>query len=189
MAKPMIGTKIAVLVASGFDEPDLTATQRALIDSGASVRIISSDHGLVNGWDGDNWGHNYAIDAQLNTALGVDYDGLIIPGGRRSADKLKLTAHAKRFIGSFMASMKPVACMNDGLLLMAYTGLISGRTVAGPEEVCRVPAEGAGAAWSENAICMDGALLTGVTGTQGRGAYVEAMIAHFVENAVYDQAA
>lgn len=70
MVKSMTGFKIAVLAANGFDEKDLTLAQRALVDAGASVKIVSTDQGLVNGWDGRGWGHNYAVDAQINTALG-----------------------------------------------------------------------------------------------------------------------
>lgn len=113
--KNLTGTKIAILAANGFDEADMIAAQRTLAAAGASVRLISSDNGLVNGWDGKGWGHNFPVDAALNTALGVDYDGLVVVGGQRSHDKLKLTAHTKRFIGSFMAAQKPIVAMGEAL--------------------------------------------------------------------------
>ncbi len=111
--KTLLGNKVAILAANGFDEADMIAAQRALAAAGATVRLVSSDNGLVNGWDGKGWGHNFPVDAALNTALGVDYDGLVIIGGQRSYDKLKLTAHTKRFIGSFMTAQKPVVAMGD----------------------------------------------------------------------------
>lgn len=111
--KTLLGTKIAILAANGFDEADMIAAQRALTQAGATMRLVSSDNGLVNGWNGQGWGHNFAVDAPLNTALGVDYEGLVVIGGERSLDKLKLTAHTKRFIGSFLAAQKPVVAMGE----------------------------------------------------------------------------
>lgn len=116
--KTLLGNKVAILAANGFDEADMIAAQRALVAAGATMRIVSSDNGLVNGWDGKGWGHNFPVDAQLNTALGVDYDGLVIIGGQRSYDKLKMTAHTKRFIGSFMMAQKPVVAMGDSADVM-----------------------------------------------------------------------
>lgn len=111
--KSLTGQKIAILAANGFDESDMIAAQRALVAAGAAMRLVSSDNGLVNGWDGKGWGHNFPVDAALNTALGVDYDGLVIVGGQRSFDKLKMTAHTKRFIGSFMMAQKPIVAFGD----------------------------------------------------------------------------
>lgn len=111
--KSLTGQKIAILAANGFEEADMIAAQRALVASGATMRLVSPDNGLVNGWDGKGWGHNFPVDAALNTALGVDFDGLVIVGGQRSFDKLNMTAHTKRFIGSFMLAQKPVVAFGD----------------------------------------------------------------------------
>ncbi len=159
MAKRLQSMKMAVLMANGFNERDFTAIQKAMIEQGASLRIVSTDPGLVNGWDGKGWGHNYAVDAQLNSALGIDYDALIIPGGQRSFEKLKLTAHSRRFIGSFLASMKPVFCMGDAVQLLAHTDQLSGKTISAPEEKKAV-VEAAGAKISDQPVTNDGILLT-----------------------------
>lgn len=186
--KSMLGLKIAILAANGFDEKDLTLAQRALVDAGASVKIISTDQGLVNGWDGRGWGHNYAVDAQINTALGVDYDALVLPGGQRSLDKLKLTAHTKRFIGSFMAAIKPVAVMGDALQLMAGAQQLATRKVSGPQS-CREMVENTGASWSEETVCIEGALISGACDSETRENFVSTMVAHFETNMVMPEAA
>ena len=174
MSKSMIGVKIAVLAANGVDQHDLTAVQKAFTAKGAAVRLISPDQGLVNGWDGSNWGHNFAVDAQLNTALGVDYDALIIPGGQRSMDKLRLTAHTKRFVGSFMAAMKPVGVMGDALQIMAATEQLPGKKVAGPD-MMKDTAVNAGAFWEDQTVCQDANLMTSQTGESARNALIENM--------------
>ena len=160
MAKALQSQKIAVLMSNGFNENEFLLMQKALIEQGASLRIVSTDSGLVNGWDGKGWGHNFAIDAQLNSALGIDYDAVVIPGGQRSLDKLKLTAHSRRFVGSFLAAMKPVVCMGEAVQLLAQCDHVSGRTVAGPESK-KSMVEAAGSTFSSEPMAQDGILLTG----------------------------
>lgn len=182
MAKALQSQKIAVLISNGFNESEFLLIQRAMIDQGASLKIISTDSGLVNGWDGKGWGHNFAIDAQLNTALGIDYDAVIIPGGQRSLDKLKLTAHSRRFIGSFLAAMKPVLCMGDAVQLLAHTDHVSGKTVSGPEAK-KGMVEAAGGVWSNETMTMDANLLTGDVEGDKLAAYVAAAVDMVVQSA------
>ena len=181
MAKTLQSLKIAVLMANGFNENEFLMIQKAMIAEGAALRIVSTDSGLVNGWDGKGWGHNFAIDAQLNTALGIDYDAVIIPGGQRSLDKLKLTAHSRRFIGSFIAAMKPVICMGDAVQLLAHTDHLNGKTISGPESK-KAMSETAGATWSDEAITMDNLVMTGDTEGAKLAAYVTAAIDMVAQN-------
>lgn len=175
MAKQLQSMKIAVLMANGFNESEFLSIQRAMIEQGATLRIISTDSGLVNGWDGKGWGHNFAVDAQLNTALGIDYDALIVPGGQRSLDKLKLTAHSRRFIGSFLAAMKPIMCMGDAVQLFAHTDHLTGKMVAGPADKQGM-VETAGGTWSNDDMVMDGTMLSGNTDGDKLAAYVSAAV-------------
>lgn len=136
--QPLTGKKTAILVANGFAEQDLIKTQRAIQQLGGDTRIVSMDQGLVNSWNAEGWGLNFAADQALNGALAADYDSLIIPGGQRSMDKLKLTAHTRRFINGFLDCGKPVACVNEALDIMAFTELLGTRNVVAETEDCIV---------------------------------------------------
>lgn len=188
MNNPTNTKKIAVLVANGFDEKHFIAVQKMIQDMGGIMKIISPNQGLVNGWNENSWGHNYAVDAQLNTALGVDYDVLVIPGGQRSNDKLKLTAHTRRFINSFMGALKPVAVMGDSLMVMALSSQVEGRTVSGPETVMQISKE-AGAKWSSEALSLDGQLLTGLCDDENMDDYLSTMRDLILQNDNMNQAA
>ncbi len=120
MRNQLSGQKIAVLVANGFNETDMTQAQRALLDSGADIRIVSMDQGLVNSWKDGAWGLHFASDQVLSSALAADYDILIIPGGEKSMDKLKLTGHTRRFVGGFMNIGKPVVAFDEANDLLAF---------------------------------------------------------------------
>lgn len=181
MIRPLAGVKAAILIANGFCQDDMVAAQKALGEAGANVRIISSENGLVNGWAGDTWGHHFAVDAPLGAALGADYQILVVPGGARSIDKLKLTAHTRRFIGSFMAAGKPAILMGDALQILILTENAQGRTVSGPDSL-RDAAEQAGAYWAGEDICIDGQLVSGVCDADTRAAFVAEAMSHLLED-------
>ena len=129
MDKPLLGQKVAVLVANGFSESELISVQKELLKAGANIRIIAMDHGLVNSWNGQGWGLNFAVDQALNEALAVDYDILIVPGGKRSVEKLQLTAHTKRFINGFLNSRKPLVISSESIELLVFSGKGEGLSV------------------------------------------------------------
>jgi len=161
-SKNLAGTKIAFLAANGFNEKDLNALQRLAMQKGAKLCIISPEAGLVNGWTGEGWGHHYAIDATLSSVLGADYDALYIVGGSRSIDKLKLTAHTRRFVSSFINAHKPVAVSEDAVHILALTDMLRDRTVNGPDSLREV-IEAAGGIWSDESPCYDNSLVSGST--------------------------
>lgn len=186
MRKPLLGEKIAVLVANGFCERDLTTLQRALQPLGATMRIISMDHGLVNSWNDGSWGLNFAADSVLSSALAADFSMLIIPGGSRSVEKLKLTAHTRRFIGGFTDTGKPVVVCGEALDLLVFAEKLNGRTVAGLEAF-KEAAEKAGAAWSADSFTIDANLMTApgmIAGTPEQAAQFVAAVAEFLSAAV-----
>lgn len=119
------GHKVAVLMANGFDETNFLNIQKATLKQGATLTVVSPNQGLVNGWNGTSWGHNYAVDAKLNTALGADFDALILVGGEGNHKKLMMTAHTQRFVNSFVAAGKPMAMMGDTTALMTDLNIVA----------------------------------------------------------------
>lgn len=159
MDQPLAGTSIALIVASGFAEVEMTEPQRALIKAGAKLSIVSPDQGLVNGWHGKAWGHFFPVDRQINSVLGSDFDMLVLPGGERSLTKLMENPHAKRIIGHFLDAQKPLAAVGQGTRLLAIPGKLSGRTVSAPEEAVET-LQAAGATLSEEPVTVDQHLVT-----------------------------
>jgi protease I len=159
MSKTLIHEKIAILVANGFNEQEMTATQKILQKQGAHTRLISMDHGLVNSWTGTAWGHHFAADCVLNSALAADFSMLLVPGGRRSVEKLKLTAHTQRFINGFLNAAKPLALMGDAVELLYGNETARGRAICGPDYL-EQGAAGAGLVWQNEAVNIDRNLMT-----------------------------
>ncbi|MCB9983201.1 MAG: DJ-1/PfpI family protein [Rhodospirillales bacterium] len=162
MSQSLRGQKVAVLVANGFCEKDLTVLQKEILHSGAQIRIVSMDAGLVNSWDDEStpggWGLNFAADAVLSRALAADYDMLVVPGGVRNIEKLQLTAHTRRFIRGFVEAGKAVVFYNNAV------GLLRFAECEGDFEL----------ASAEAPIVQSGHVLSGVCDAQTRGEFIRA---------------
>ncbi len=159
MDKPLMGHKIAILVANGFDETDMTHAQRKLASLGASLKIISTENGLVNSWTGTSWGHHFPTDGSVSTVLAADFDGLYVPGGKRSVDKLKDNAHVRRIARSFFDAGKPMVLMGCAVELLANAERASGCTVTGDATSEKIMTD-AGATWTNDTPSIHSFLAT-----------------------------
>ena len=119
------GKTIALMVASGFDEAGFIAIQRAMMNAGAKLKIVSREAGLTNAWNGAGWGMSYPADSTLSNALAIDYDALIVPAGKRNIEALKNEAHAKRVLRAFLRESMPVLLQGEAIELL---DLIEGGT-------------------------------------------------------------
>src|ERR1700753_3738398 len=133
MHKPLAGKNVAILVASGFEELQMTEPQKALLALGASIKLIGPES-LANGWHRDSWGHYFPVDGQLSSTLSADYDMLLVPGGARSMIKLAQTPHTKRVVSAFIDDQKPVALVGDGVEILVIADRAEGMTVTGAEQ-------------------------------------------------------
>lgn len=181
MLKAISGQKLAVLVASGFNEKDLIETQKNLLKSNMKIQVIGLDQGLVGSWAEQGWGLNFPADAVLNAALAADYDALMIPGGQRSVDKLKMTAHTRRFIRGFIDESKPVVVFDEAAALIAFAERADARVLSGPQEVLQAVAQAGGTA-SPDPVTEDSCLISGDTSRVSKGEFVAQALRFVMEH-------
>ncbi len=128
--------KAAFLATNGFCEREYLQAQSSVVDLGFNCRLISVDNNLIKGWNeienkaDSDWGLGYAPDKLINEALSSDYDLLVLPGGIRNIEKLKLSPNLKSFISAFITTEKPVLAYNRAIDLLYYTDLLSGYELA-----------------------------------------------------------
>ena len=113
------GQKIAIMVASGFEENNFVEIQKMLMGQNAQLRVISASTGLVQGQTGTKLGMSYPVDSQLSETLAVDYDALIIPSGETHLATLAEELHAARIIKAFLREKMPVLVQGDALNLIS----------------------------------------------------------------------
>ena len=133
------GKTIAIMVASGFDETGFIAIQRAMMEAGAKLKIVSREAGLTIAWNGTGWGMSYPADETLSTALAIDYDGLIIPAGNRHIDTLENEAHAKRVLRAFLREDMPVLLQGGATAMLQLVDGAADRLHATTGEPCGAP--------------------------------------------------
>ena len=153
------GKKVAILVADGFEEAELTSPKEALEDAGAETSIVSPAERKVRAWDEKDWGSKYKVDVPLHEAKAADYDALVLPGGVMNPDHLRLEPKAIQFIREFFEAGKPVAAICHGPWTLIDAGMARGRRMTSYPSL-RTDLKNAGAEWVDEEVVVDNGLVT-----------------------------
>src|SRR6185437_5586294 len=158
MEEKLKGKKVAVLVANGFEQVEMTEPVKALKESGAEVFIISPKN-KVKGWKETNWGDEFDVDVLLDKADAFEYDALLLPGGVMNPDKLRLEPKAVVFVSYFIEKGKPIAAICHGPWTMVETGLIKGFTMTSYPSI-KTDLINAGVNWVDQEVVTDNGIVT-----------------------------
>ncbi len=153
------GKIVAVLVADGFEQEELTSPIKALADVGAETAIISPVEGKVRGWKHTDWGSRFKVDVALADADPNDYDALLLPGGVMNPDHLRRDPHALDFVRSFFSAGKPVGAICHGPWTLIDAGVVKGRRMTSYESI-QTDLKNAGAEWVDEEVVVDNGLVT-----------------------------
>ncbi|MES2463418.1 MAG: type 1 glutamine amidotransferase domain-containing protein [Armatimonadota bacterium] len=160
MEQTLCGKCVAILVADGFEQVELTEPKQALDLAGAMTVIVSTAEGsTVKGWQHDHWGDDFAIDQPITNATVADYDALLLPGGVMNPDKLRMNKEAVAFVRSFFEAGKPVAAICHGPWLLAEADVVRGRSVTSYPSI-QTDLKNAGAHWVDQEVVTDNGLVT-----------------------------
>ncbi len=157
--KRLEGKKIAILVANGFEQVELTKPKQALEEAGATTHIVSPEKDKVKAWDETNWGDEFEVDVLLNEASAEDYDGLVLPGGQLNPDFLRVNEKAVRFVKSFVDLGKPIGAICHGPWTLIETGMVKGRKMTSYHSI-KTDLRNAGAHWVDEEVVVDQGLVT-----------------------------
>ena len=159
MKNQLSGKKIAILVADGFEQVELTSPKQALEKAGAETEIVSPASGSVKGWEETKWGKKFPVDVPLNKASADDYDALLLPGGVMNPDKLRADPKAVDFVREFFDSGKPVAAICHGPWTLIDAGVAKGRRLTSYPSI-KSDLKNAGAEWVDEKVVVDNGLVT-----------------------------
>ena len=159
MEKRLDGKKIAILVADGFEQIELTAPREALEAAGATVEIVSPSVPEVQGWNHDDKADMFPVDMPLARARSDDYDCLLLPGGVRSPDQLRQLTRALEFVDGFFATGKPVAAICHALWTLIDAGVVDGKKITSWPSL-KTDLRNAGAEWVDRDVVVDGGLVS-----------------------------
>ncbi|HMJ89001.1 MAG TPA: type 1 glutamine amidotransferase domain-containing protein [Candidatus Acidoferrum sp.] len=159
MDQNLNGKRVAILIADGFEQIELTEPRKALIDAGAKTDIVSPAQGNVKGWQHTDWGDEFPVDVPLDSANPGNYDALLLPGGVLNPDKLRMNEKAVRFVKHFWDAGKPIAAICHGPWMLAETGIARGRRVTSYQSI-KTDLINAGANWVDEEVVTDSGLVT-----------------------------
>ena len=157
--KPLNGKKVAILVADGFEQVELTEPRKALDEAGAKTSIVSPSKGKVKGWQHTEWGDEMPVDVPLGQAKAEDFDALLLPGGVMNPDHLRRDPQVQRFVKAFFDAGKPVAAICHGPWTLIDAGVAKGRKMTSYETI-QMDLKNAGVNWVDQEVVVDGNLVT-----------------------------
>lgn len=159
MDNQLKGKKVAILVADGFEQIELTAPREALEAAGASIEIVSPAETEVQGWNHDEKADTFPVDMPLTRARSDDYDALLLPGGVRNPDQLRQLTRALEFVDGFFATGKPVAAICHASWTLIDAGVVDGRKMTSWPSL-KTDLRNAGADWVDKDVVVDKGLVS-----------------------------
>lgn len=159
MAGKLEGKKVAILVADGFEQVEMTKPREALQEAGAEAKIVSPKSGKIQGMNHADKGDKFDVDLTLDEAKPEEFDALMIPGGLMNPDQLRSTPEALDFVRHFFEEGKPVAAICHGPWVLIDAGVVRGRTLTSWPAI-KTDVKNAAGNWVNEEVVVDNGLVT-----------------------------
>jgi protease I len=147
--------RILFIATDGFEDSELLKPLATLRERGAHVTLASPE---VKEITGDN-GATITADAATADVDPDAFDGLVLPGGTKNPDALRMDERVVSIVRSFAEAGKPVASICHGPWLLVEADVIRGRTVTGWPSI-RTDLRNAGATVVDQEAVTDGNIVT-----------------------------
>jgi len=130
--------KVLMLVGDFVEDYELMVPFQALQMVGYTVHAVCPDKNIgdvvrtaIHDFEGDQTysekrGHNFTLNADLERISPVDYDGLVIPGGR-APEYIRLNKEIISIAKYFVSNNKPIAAICHGIQVLISADVIKGR--------------------------------------------------------------
>jgi protease I len=181
MPNSLEGLKVAVLVAEGFEQQEMTEPRRALREAGAEPILVSPGTDEVQGWHHYDKADRFHVDVPLDEARAEDFDALLLPGGVANPDQLRTQPRAVSFVRDFVQAGKPVAVICHGPWTLIEADCVRGRTITSWPSL-KKDLQNAGAHWVDQEVVVDRGLVSSRR-PDDLPAFNRAMIATFGQGA------
>lgn len=169
----MENRKVLILAGDFVEDYELMVPFQALQMVGYIVHAVCPGKNIgdiirtaIHDFEGDQTysekrGHNFTLNADLKRISPVDYDGLVIPGGR-APEYIRLSDEIISIVKYFAESNKPIAAICHGIQVLIAADVIKGRKCTAYPAL-KPDVIAAGADWVETDLdkaCLDKNLVT-----------------------------
>ena len=152
-------SRILIVATDGFEEWELFGPRQILQQRGAEVVLASLKLDPIQATVHDDPGRTIRPDLTVDDASADDFDALILPGGVRNPDTLRLHANVIDLIKAFGRQGKPIGAICHGPWLLVEADLLRGRTATSWPSI-RTDLRNAGAKVIDEAAVTDGNIVT-----------------------------
>jgi len=172
--------RILIVATDGFEEWELFGPRQILQERSAEVLLASLTCEPIQATIHDDPGKAIRPDITVDEANADDFDALILPGGVRNPDQLRMHGSVIALIKRFAEQGKPIGAICHGPWLLVEADLLRGRTATSWPSI-RTDLRNAGANVVDQAAVTDGNLVTS-RNPQDVEAFTDALI-DLIENA------
>jgi len=151
--------KIAFIAADGVEQVELERPWQAARDAGAEVELISIKQGEIQAVHGMDKADTFRVDRTVSDVTPDEYDGLVIPGGVKNPDLLRMSPDAVSFTRGFFEQHKPVAAICHAPWLLVEADVVRGRTLTSYPSL-QTDIRNAGGKWVDEEVHVDAGLVT-----------------------------
>jgi protease I len=121
-------SRVLIVATDGFEEWELFGPRQILQQRGAEVVLASLKLDPIQATVHDDPGKTIRPDLTIDDANADDFDALILPGGVRNPDQLRLHGSVIELIRAFDRQGKPIGAICHGPWLLVEADLLRGRT-------------------------------------------------------------
>lgn len=151
--------RVLMLATDGFEESELFEPRQALLDAGAQVTLASITTDPITGETGGEKGKSITPDTTLDAVAPDQFDALVLPGGVRNPDKMRMQEQAIAIVRGFMDADKLVAAICHAPWLLAEADVVAGRRLTSWPSI-RTDLANAGADVVDQEVMTDRNLIT-----------------------------
>ena len=151
--------RVLIVATDGFEEWELFGPRQILQERGADVVLASLKLDPIQATVHDDPGKTIKPDLTVDQASADDFDALILPGGVRNPDTLRLHGNVIELIKAFDRQRKPIGAICHGPWLLVEADLLRGRTATSWPSI-RTDLRNADANVVDEAAVTDGNIVT-----------------------------
>lgn len=151
--------RVLIVATDGFEEWELFGPRQILQQAGATVVLASLSLAPIQATVHDDPGKTIRPDLEVDEVDANRFDALILPGGVRNPDQLRMHDNVIALIRRFAEAGKPVGAICHGPWLLVEADLVRGRTVTSWPSI-RTDLRNAGGNVVDEAAVTDGNIVT-----------------------------
>ena len=159
MPQDLSGRKVAFIACDGVEQVELTEPWKAIEQAGATPELISAKPGEIQGVTGMDKADRFPVSRTFADVSADEFDGLVIPGGVKNPDLMRMDPDAVNLVKRFMESGKPVGAICHGPWMLVEADALHGRTITSWPSL-ETDVRNAGGMWVDEEVRVDRGLVT-----------------------------